>query len=360
MKRALVIAVLAACGGPSKQGQTPLPDPVAAGERDARTDLVAELQDDILKSYDRDEPPESVNGLLVPEIGPARIGVGPGDVLLAGELARAPSRWPLDIAAGTRAEPRSKRLEIHLSRDQTAAWAVDEISWRIHMCSRIAVIPLRMTALFARDGDRWVPVFEHLSFARTPMPTRAGQKQPREITTAVASRDLADDLSRVLTPVLRRTIDPSSKSIARGPEMTLLGPDLAAEWHGAEVAGANLMTGASPMKLEDRRVGVVGRTSLGKASIAYWVGNITAELPARPGIPGGKGHFRGTFVFERRDGGWVLVQGHVSHAIEDGELASAIFGTALLGPKPLAITCDDGTKAPVVPVTNPARGAGNR
>jgi hypothetical protein len=354
MRWCVLVVVLAACPGNRKQGPAVLPDPVSAGERDQRTDLVAELQDDILKSYERDEPPESINGLLMPEIGPARIGVGPGDVLIGGELARAPSRWPLDIDASTRAVAFSKRLEIHISKDQLAAWVFDEISWRIQMCSRTAVIPLRLTALYSRDGDRWVPVFEHLSFARTPMPTRTGQKQPRQITTAVASRDLADDLSRVLTPVLRHATGQA------GPEVVLLGPDIASEWHGADAAGANLIAGAEPMKLEERRIGVVGRTSLGKATIAYWIGNLTADLPPRPGIPGGKGHFRGTFVFERRAAAWVLVQAHISHAIEDGELASAVFGTALLAPKPLAITCDDGSKVPaVVPSKNPARGAGN-
>jgi SnoaL-like domain len=359
MKRVIVLAALAACPGAKKAGPTVLPDPVSAGERDARTDLVAELQDDLLKAYERDEPPETVNGLLMPEIGAARIGVGPGDVLIAGELARAPSRWPLDVDASTRAIARSKRMEIHVSKDQLAAWVFDEISWRIQMCGRTAVIPMRLTALYSRDGDRWVPVFEHLSFARTPMPTRAGQKQPRQITTAIASRDLVDDLSRVLAPVLRRGIDPKSASISHGAEITLLGPDLAAEWHGAEVSGANLVAGVEPMKLED---GVVGRGTIGQATIAYWVGNITADLPARPGIPAGKGHFRGTFVFERRAGAWVLVQGHVSHAIEDAELASAIFGTALLSPKPLSISCDDGSslRVPGPPAANPARGAGNR
>ena len=350
------IVVLVACPAPKKQGPAPLADPVSANERDQRADLIAELQDDILKSYERDEPPESENGMLPPEIGPARIGVGPGDVLIAGELDRAPSRWPLDVDSGTPAEPRSKRLEIHLSKDQSAAWVFDEISWRIKMCSRTAVIPLRLTALYARDGDRWVPVFEHVSFGRTPTPTRSGQKLPREMASAVASRDLADDLSRVLSPVLRRAIDKAPQIAAQGPEGSMLGVDVAAEWHGPEVVAAKLLPGTEPMKLEDRRVGVVGRT-FGKASIAYWIGNVTAGLPARPGVAAGKGHFRATFVFERRkdkagENTWVIVQGHLSHAIEDGDLATAVFGTALISPKPLMITCDDGSQ-PVGPAKAP-------
>jgi hypothetical protein len=344
---ALALAVTA-CPGPKKQGPVPLADSVAVNEHDLRAQLIAELQDDVLKSYDRDEPPDSQNGMLLPEIGPARIGVGPGDVLLGNELDRAPSRWPLDIDKSTFTESKSKRLEIHLSKDATAAWLSDEISWRIQMCQRTAVIPLRLTALYARDGDRWVPVFEHLSFGRTPTPTRAGQKLPREIVPAVASRDLADDLSRVLSPVLRRMIDKAPKVVAQGPEGSLLGPDLAAEWHGPDVVQAKLVPGTEPLKLEDRRVGIVGR-GLSKATIAYWIGNVTADLPARPGVAAGKAHLRATFVFERRadadgDQTWVIVQGHVSHAIEDYDLATAVFGTALISPKPLTISCDDGSR----------------
>ncbi len=348
MRRLLLLLLLAGCPGTKQQGPAVLADNVSANEHDLRAQLVAELQDDVLKAYERDEAPESQNGMLLPEIGPARIGVGPGDVLVAGELDRAPSRWPLDVDKTTYTEPRSKRLDIQLSRDGTAAWVSDEISWRVKMCSRTAVIPLRQTSLYARDGDRWVPVFEHLSFGRTPTPTRAGQKLPREIFTAVASRDLADDLSRALSPVLRRMIDKAPKVVALGPEGMMLGPDLTAEWHGADVLQAKLVPGTEPMKLEDRRVGIVGR-SLAKATIAYWIGNVTADLPARPGVVAGKAHLRATFVFERRadsDGDltWVITQGHISHAIEDIDLATAVFGTALISPKPLAISCDDGSR----------------
>lgn len=334
------VMLLAACPGTKKPGPAPLADPVSIGERDQRADLVAELQDDILKSYERDEAPEPQNAMLLPQIGTARLGVGPGDVLVGRELERAPSRWPLDIDQSTVAVPRSKRLDIHLAKDQTAAWATDEISWRIEMCGRTAVIPIRMSALYARDGDRWVPVFEHLSFARQPTPTRDGQLMPRALPTAVSSRDLADELSRAVAPVLRRALDKAAKA---GPEISLIGPDVNSEWHGAEIALAKILPGTEPMKLEDRRVGTVGRNEK-KATIAYWIGNLTADLPGRSGVSAGKGHFRVTFVFEKHAEGWVMVQGHVSHAIDDDNLATAVFGTSLVSPKPLQISCDDGSR----------------
>lgn len=354
MKRLAVFALLFGCPGSGTPPVTKLSDPAAGGERDVRFDLVAELQDDILKAYERDEPPETETTMLLPEIGPARIGVGRDDVFVGpAQLARAPSRWPLEVGADTRSRALSKRLEIHLAKDRTAAWVIDEISWRLELCGRTAVIPLRMTGLFARDGDRWVPVFEHVSFGRAPTPTRAGQKPPRQLTGAIASRDLADDLSRSLGPVMARAIDKAPTLIASGPEGALLGPDLFAEWHGPDVLQAKLAPGTAAMRLEDRRIGTVGRT-LQKATIAYWIGNVTVEMPARPGIAAGLGHFRGTFVFEKRGETWVVVQGHVSHAIEDPELASAVFGTALLSPKPLAVSCDGAPKV-LVPAPPPGK-----
>ena len=89
-------------------------------------------------------------------------------------------------------------------------------------------------------------------------------------------------------------------------------------------------------------MGTVGRNT-DKATVAYWVGNLTETLAG-----GGKVRLRGTFVFERRNGAWLVVQGHLSAPITDQDLAMAIFGTALVSLDPLRVTCDDGS-----PVTAP-------
>jgi hypothetical protein len=49
---------------------------------------------------------------------------------------------------------------------------------------------------------------------------------------------------------------------------------------------------------------------------------------------------RGTFVFEKRADRWVVVQGHLSEPIDDADLAQLVFGTSLVGDKPLTLTCD--------------------
>jgi hypothetical protein len=375
-----IAIVLALAGCPKQQTVTsaPPPDLDIIVDRDQRIAILAELKSEVLTSYERDEPPEIESSMISPQIGTIRIGVGPGDVLVNEELERAPSRWPLDVTATTTTEAASKKLEVQLAQDASAAWVSDEISWRIKACGRMAVIPLRMTSLFARDGDRWVLVFEHLSFARTPAPVRDGTLRGRTLKDARIDPDIHDALSRVLAPVLTRSLAKSPQVVSTGPESLILGADVDDEWLGPAVLDAKVAPGN--LRAEDRRVGVVGR-HVETATMAYWVGNFVADVPARAGVPAGKVRLRGTFAFEKRrevkdvdaqrtkpieDCGkkmsdsdeerfpcrWILVQGHVSQSIDDGpdpdpnkrdyvDLASSVFGTSLISPKPLELTCEE-------------------
>jgi len=87
------------------------------------------------------------------------------------------------------------------------------------------VIPLRITMLYARDGDRWVPVFEHTSFGHAPAPHHDGQLYGTTIPAAVVSGDLRDELSRVASPVLFNQLARDPSIVATGPEAMLLHPD---------------------------------------------------------------------------------------------------------------------------------------
>lgn len=362
-RRALIgLAALAAgCPGPPPRPVTGPSDRPGRDEDTRLTRQFDELQDDILTSYDRDEPLEPATGMIDPRIGVLRIGAGPEDVYPAGAVG---SRWPIAVDRLSRPEVRSKRLEIQIALDQTAGWMSDELSWRLWLCDRTVVIPLRITALYARDGDRWVAVFEHLSFARPP---NAGDAPPaRPIKTEVASGDLRDELSGVLARSLFR--DPHDPLVtAQSGGALVLGPGIADEWHDAQVLGAHLPAGT----FEDRRVGLVGRNA-DTATIAYWVGNYNAILPARPGVSAGKAAMRVTHVFEKRwfaardglpvDGKscglddnqardparrkdvkehcrWMLVQTHMSQPITDDELTRLVFGTSLVSIKPLRLDC---------------------
>ena len=369
MRAALLLLALSACPPPAAPAKAPNDrgSTVAESEVERRQRLLGELQDDILLSYDRDEPPDSDTQLIDPKVGPARIGVGPGDVLAGDDVKlRASSRWPLFVEPGTPTSVRSKHLDIHLSADRkvTAAWMADELSWRITQCGRTAVIPLRITALYAHDGDRWVQVFEHLSFGDVPVATP--ELYGLQVKTAVVDRGFADELSHTLAPLLYHqtarlaavvSLDPkhlAEDDIKKPAPTLLIAPDPDGEWHGTEdVSRAQLVDGV--LDPDDRRISTVG-PSLEDSTIAYWAGNFVGTLADRPGVKGGKVRLRGTFVFEKRDGKWLVVQGHVSRPIDDVELAQRVFGTALVSEKPLQITCDDGSRS--APGVNPPAAAG--
>ncbi|HEX5060055.1 MAG TPA: nuclear transport factor 2 family protein [Kofleriaceae bacterium] len=357
MKRAAAIAILVLAGCPTRGGKTTVSNDqtvVTDSDLERRQRLIGELQDEVLASYERDELPEVETTMIPPDVGPARIGVGPGDVLFGDDVRRlAWSRWPLQLEPGTQAIARSKALEIHLSHDKqvSAAWMSDELSWRITMCNRTAVIPMRITALYAHDGDRWVQVFEHLSFGRTPQPTADGKLRGAAIREAVIDRGLSDDLSRALNGLLsaqatrvKLSVSPTKTDDPTQPAPTfLLGPDPDAEWAGGQIESIRLVDGK--VTLDERRVGVVTAGRPDKATIAYWIGNLVADLRHHPGTPASKVLLRGTFIFEKRDDKWVIVQGHISQPIDDIDLATYVYGTALIREKPLQITCEDGSRS---------------
>ena len=383
MRWLLVLAF--ACGGTPKK-PPPRPESNFGGAESPelkRKRWVAELSDEILSSYDRDDLPDIETTMIPPQVGPARIGVGPGDVLFGDDVRKlASSRWPLYLGSSVETDVRSKDLDVHLAhdRDVSAAWMSDEVSWRITICGHIAVFPLRMTALYAHDGDRWVEVFEHLSWARVPVAYEEGLRGAAMVApheNPIVDRKLADELSRVLSSLLSRqparvtsvvSLDPTHKAednpSAPAPTL-LLAPDPEGEWHGdQEVEHMQLVAGT--LRAEDRRIGTVGPDVEG-STIAYWIGNFVAELRN-----GTKVRLRGTFVFEKRDGRWIIVQGHLSEPIDDFALATEVLGSSLamseedfLRKKPLVVSCDDGRRqqnatAPAPATSGQGQEAGSR
>jgi hypothetical protein len=371
--RRLAFVLLAACQTPPVKPPV-APDvtvPVTDTDAERRQRMIAELEDEILSSYEHDELPDLDTDMIDPRIGPARIGVGPGDVLFGSEVReRASSRWPLRIDNTLKTTVRSKRLDIHLSTDRaaTAAWTSDEVSWRITFCGRTAVIPLRITALYAHDGDRWVQVLEHLSFGRTPAPSADGSLVGRPMADAIIDTDLNDELGREIVALFSQQSDRIRALVSLDPEHRaeddprqpapsfLLAPDPDSEWHGDDDVARIQFADGKLVKIQDRRVGVIGR-SVAKATVAYMVANLVVQLQA------GMVLLRGTFVFEKRDDKWVVVQGHVSEPISDYELASRVFGTALESVnlesgEALRLTCDDGsTPRAALPGRPPAAGS---
>lgn len=377
MKGAVLAALLAlaACGGHAPAPQVQHTGDLGTVDTDAdrRQRLIADLAEDLRNSYDRDAEGDVDTERIDPRVGPVRISVGPSDIQAGFDVRVHPLvRWPLVVAEGTPTAVRSKHLSVHLASDRgvSGAWVSDELSWRVTFCGRTAAIPLRFTALYARDGDRWVDVVEHISFGDEPHATP--ELVGGVVQSAESSRALTHELAGTLAPLLARQTDRFASVLARDPNRLdddvtrpapsfLLGPGADAEWTGADdLARAALLDGT--LEPEDRRVGYVG-ASEATATLAYWAGNFVATLPDRPGAKGGRARLRGTFVFEKRpqckDGvcppagtvdcasdascHWVIVQGHVSQPIDDYELAQRVFGTALLSIDPVQLTCDDGS-----------------
>jgi len=320
----LVAGLLGACSGSGGRGKPPLADLEGTAAPLSRAAMARELEADIIDSYARDDAPPPPMRQLDPTVGGARIGVGPMDLSAGFELAATQRRWRLEVPASGSSEIVSKRLEVHIATEGAVGWASDELSWRIVVCGRQVVVPLRYTALFAREGERWLPVVEHLSYAEMP---GGGARGPSStaLDPAMSQRALALALDAAAAPLWspRRPIEATI-----GVDTIAIGPDLWNELHGEAVRTTALLPGGGA-EVVDRRAAAIGtRGTL--PTVAYWVGILRAER----GAP----LWRASLVFERSDR-WRVVQAHVSSPIDPVALARAVFGTALTSEAPLEVDC---------------------
>lgn len=343
-----VALALAACGNPTRRALPQLLDQVSSGDRDPKTRLRAELQAEVLDGYERDELPE-IEAAVLPRLGPTRIGVGPGDFLVDQELLNASSRWPLMIDPEAVTTVRSKRLDLKLAIDLSAGWIIDEVSWRIQVCNRVLVIPLRITALYARDGDRWVLAVEHIS-SGAQLPT-VESLVGRSVTAAEVAPTIASAVAASVATTFAAPIA-SSPLLSAEVGTALLGPGWSQEWHDAELVGKQLVPGT--LTVEEQRIGTVGY-SPDSATVAFWVGNLIAQAPS-----GARTRLRASYVLERRGEGWVVVQGHVSLPVDDETLARTVVGSALVSLNPLVAKCSDvsgGAEKDPMPVPSASAGS---
>ncbi len=347
-----VACVLAGCPGRKVTGPVlPPGDPDPGREANVRGILLRELELEVLEGYDAYEyetsvPPTAVSG----RVGGVHIGVGAED--FESGRGRAIARWPLaplDEGGVRLDEARSKRLELHLSEDLSAAWVADEISYRVPGCLardgsyKVSVVPLRLTGVFVRDGERWVQVAEHLSY-------------PQRVTELVADADgLRGDKPRKSLdprPAVRAPLDVVMRAVAADlPEAQraalfatdrgalALWPDPEQELRGSAVVSAASLArsfDARSVTLETWRVGMspdVGG-GVGPGSVAWVAGTLKVEVerPAGATVEVVALRLRATFVLEQRaplGGGerrWQIVQSHVSAPVEDEVLIGTVRG----------------------------------
>ena len=360
---ALLGAVAASCGrtrAPVVQSQ-----PVTAPGRVNVVELRRELEATVLENYlqlglgNMEAYADSIDA----GDGVTAIGIGPDDVFAGGPgdactatgdtspeamarlrrgCGRAAERLPFrsgDPCLQSSERDRaclgvlSKNLSVHVSRDRTTAWVVDEISYRIPHRGRQAAMPLRYTAVFARDLQRWVLVMEHLSYPlsselmrelgaagalATPAPLdKHGMPSLWEIVHEYIAVDAA---ARARSSVLAATATASEDRV-------LLLPDPRAELRGAAIYTApnlaDIFGPSTQVAARDLRVFFApgGR-------VAWMAGNLamTTQVNDQAVTIG----MRLTAVLEHDESAtWRLMQGHVSVPMRREQLEAQVLGAGL-------------------------------
>ena len=364
----LAIAVLASSGCPRRRGaggDDPPTDPYPGREARLSGVLARELEIEVLEGYelptlDLGVPATSVSR----RVGAVQFGVGTDDVHVGDEGQI--ERWPLlPVGDGMRLdEVQSKRLEMHLAEDLTTAWVADEVSYRVPGCRaadgsyRTLVVPLRVTGVYVRDGERWVQVLEHVSYPqrvadlvrrpprKTTVKLRNGMDPRPEVRPAITAMQRA--LSVAQTPVDRQVLfatDPTA--LAMWP----FEPELRAS---AIVQAAGLAESFDAVEIElDRyRIGMSPDPTggVGGGTVAWMAALLRVD--ARRQVDGVDEvvplYLRASYVLELRnvDGTlrWQIIQSHVSAPLDDRELLAAIMGEAEVSneddPWPWARPCE--------------------
>jgi SnoaL-like domain len=375
---------LVACGSKPAPPPRPAPtgDPFAGESADDVAVLRRELEAEVLESYERDEAAggDDWQGVLDPALGVVRFGVRPGDESVTTRGAPPARALPLGLHPGADdadnpACPdnlRSKRLELHLSADGATAWIDDELAACVSVCGKRALLPLRLSAVYVRGGDRWVLAVEHLSY---PQPAAAliahGETSARPVDAMVSARAVSGELRETIATAAIAT-EPADRAavFATDPDALAWWPDPAHELRdGAITSGPSLTAAFDAVSIttEGARVGI--GPSGGTGAIAWWAG--TLQVRARRAAAGSAAaevplRLRATFVLRRDPDRWRVVQSHVSAPIDDDALAREVAAGATMVGGRLHLACDgeaaagprtagDGATAPA-PAPRPDRG----
>jgi ketosteroid isomerase-like protein len=223
----------------------------------------------------------------------------------------------------------TKTLDVHLTRNGALGWIFDEVSYRVPFRGREASIPVRVTAGFVRDIDRWAMVFEHLSYA---LPTedllRMAQNGALATPAPIEDRGAHPQLDRMFVRAVERLHNGPERlrqrSLADDPDVLVIYPAPEHEFHGAAAREAPLLaevygTGGT--------VAVAGRRiTVARTGRAAW---LVANLEVTTTVNGDPLRFglRGTYVLELRgELGWEIVQAHVSVPVPENVVCRRVFG----------------------------------
>ncbi|MBI4509265.1 MAG: nuclear transport factor 2 family protein [Deltaproteobacteria bacterium] len=220
----------------------------------------------------------------------------------------------------------SKALEVHLSADKTVGWVFDEISYRVKHKGKIAAFPLRVTSVYERHDSSWLLVAKHVSRGvpdddalalamqgRAPLPKTMGTT-----SSSVASvKEVQDILQRLIhdeddSRVRHVSLDADSLLIGSDPDRERRGPEIAEEATIRSHFGYDMSVRGTDLRVELSRSG----------SVAWAAANVIVEgarADRTVTLP-----LRVTWVLERRDNAWVVVQAHSSMPVRTKQMASLL------------------------------------
>ena len=155
---------------------------------------------------------------------------------------------------------------------------------------------LRLTLGLRREGDRWVVAHEHHSFADTSVPPEVAEHGVRQVHDAWSAGTRAGDLDALMSHV-----DAQVVSYEQAGPMQYVG--LAAV---RDVCASGLSTAPDGVDLDTPELTV---RSGGDLAVSWGLDRIRVN---RPDGSTTESHLRGTRVFERRDGEWMMIHQHLS------------------------------------------------
>lgn len=219
----------------------------------------------------------------------------------------------------------SKNLDVHLSRDGSVGWVYDEASYRVDFEGREASIPIRSTAVYVRDVDRWVVAAEHLSYgvpvSDVLLLAAQGELQsvPRIKTDYGGSRERAAPLIGLVGTFIN--VGGAEVQSEANDRTLILLPGPEQEFHNQVAPALARQFGReSTVALREFRIEVAEskRVAWMLASLAIRTeyNGDSLEVP-----------LRASFVFEREARKqWGIVQAHISAPVMESQLSERAFG----------------------------------
>ncbi len=301
--------MLVACGAPARPPATQ-PASRPADARASADDLRAVVLDSYLQLSQGYEG-LYLDGLLHdPRL--TLIDVEADDVLVGYDAQRALAIRR--IFPDTDQEVVSKDLHVHVSDDGGFAWIDDHVSYRALVGGRRAILPERATAVYERREGRWLEVAGHVSYP-VPEDQHFAPRAEGKLASAIAAGVFAEDVRQLVLGLCadrgeaRRAVAGDEDAVLIGPDATLRGKDIAARPTPRAQFGPSATIEPIAVRVDASTSGTVA-----------W-----AAALLHVSDPRGTTTARATWVIVARGGGLVVVQSHISLAVDAGALAASLF-----------------------------------